>query len=152
MIESLGEKPTVVARKTHLCQLCGLDIPKGATHYTQRCADGSSVWTWRAHTRCRSLENEYWAWCGIELRHVEYYDEIPSDEFRQFLATEPMTTETEITIAAVRMLATYRADDGRRFHPDDTLAMIVTLIDNRHPDLDEGLAAAITTVEMEIRE
>ncbi len=51
-----------------------------------------------------------------------------------------MTTETEITIAAVRMLATYKSDDGRRFHPDDTLSMIVNLVDSRHPDLDQELA------------
>ena len=41
-----------------------------------------------------------------------------------------------VTLAAVRMLTRYRAGDGRRFHPDDTLAMIRALIDNRHPDLD----------------
>jgi hypothetical protein len=53
-----------------------------------------------------------------------------------------MPTETEITLAAVRMLTDYRAKDGRRFHPDDTLAMIRTIIDNRHPDLDwEGQGA-----------
>ncbi len=52
------------------------------------------------------------------------------------MATE--LTEEEITLAAVRMLTDYRAADGRRFHPDDTLAMIRALIDIRHPEQAAG--------------
>ncbi len=82
MIETLSEKSDVVARKPHGCGLCGLSIPQGSTHYTQRNADGSAIWTWRAHTDCYSKINAYWAWCGIDE-----YDDIPHDEFRQFLAS-----------------------------------------------------------------
>ena len=49
--------------------------------------------------------------------------------------------ELQVTLAAVKSIATYKAEDGRRFHPDDALGMIVSLIEARHPDLDMALGA-----------
>lgn len=93
MIRTMSEKDDVVARKDHHCQLCGLSIPAGSTHFTQRNADESTAWTWRAHTRCNRLLTEYWEWSGINLRDVDEDDVIPDDEFREFLASRVTTGE-----------------------------------------------------------
>ena len=87
MITTLDEKD-VVARRVHQCGLCGLDIAKGEKHYTQRNADGHSVWTWRAHLACRAKEGAYWEWCGIERRYLSEDDTADPDEFRTFLASD----------------------------------------------------------------
>ena len=87
MIRTLGEKTDVVASKAHRCGLCGLSIPAGSTHYTQRNADETSAWTWRAHTECARRITEFWEWCGTDIRYVDEYEDIAPDEFRRFLAT-----------------------------------------------------------------
>lgn len=61
---------------------------------------------------------------------------MPDPRVRTLKRGRAVPSEEEITLSAIRMLAEYRSDDGRRFHPDDTLAMIKTLVDSRHPDLD----------------
>lgn len=87
MIETLRDKHGVVARKAHSCNLCGRAIPKGSSYYAQQNTDGSSAWTWRAHSKCESLIYDYWKWCEIDLRDVDWEDQIPPDEFRQFLVS-----------------------------------------------------------------
>lgn len=87
MVTMLDEK-TVKARKVHRCQMCGRDIEKGQSHYTQRNADGYSIWTYRAHTECNHAYPAYLKWCGIEGHWMDDgYGSTDEDEFREFLAT-----------------------------------------------------------------
>lgn len=85
MITTLGSKE-VVGRKEHSCSLCLNPIPKGETHATERCADESSVWTWRAHLKCNANYGAYWASVGVELSELDEYDQVDHGEFRDFMA------------------------------------------------------------------
>ena len=86
MVDVLGEK-TVTARKTYVCPMCERPIKKGQAHHTQRCADGSRVWTWRAHTECFFAYPDYLAWCGWGPHEMDdNYGETDAQEFRSFLA------------------------------------------------------------------
>lgn len=85
MITTLSEA-TVKARKAHRCAMCAGEIAVGESHYTQSCAEAGQAWTYRAHVACRSLEQEYWAWCGYELVDLVEDDHVDVEEFRWFLA------------------------------------------------------------------
>ena len=89
MITTLDEK-VVVARKASGCPLCGMQIEVGERHYTQRCADGSSTWTYRAHSICHAEYDAYLRWAGWEPRDLDEGDYGTADhaEFRAFLRSQ----------------------------------------------------------------
>ena len=47
-----------VAKKRHICYLCGGHIEKGTKYYRQANKDGGDIMTFRAHTECWDLVNE----------------------------------------------------------------------------------------------
>ena len=58
MISNISEK-IAPARKPHRCEECGRTIPKGESYLRQVNADGSQVWTFKAHTDCAALGAAY---------------------------------------------------------------------------------------------
>lgn len=43
------------ARKTHRCDVCCCDIPKGTVHHYQTIAYDGSVGSWRVHSDCAEM-------------------------------------------------------------------------------------------------
>ena len=84
MVTQLDER-NVVGRKDHVCGLCVWTIPKGTEHYTQRNADGSEIWTWRAHLECWALLPAYFRSIGIASRFINESGMPDPYEFRAFL-------------------------------------------------------------------
>lgn len=69
MSSSFGTKH-IVARKAHVCMLCGEAIPAGMTHTTWTYVDGGQIGRCRAHFRCddRAIEFDWYRYddWGIE--------------------------------------------------------------------------------------
>lgn len=53
-METLSHK-TVIARKDHNCNFCGLKINKGENYHTSFNIDGGESYTWKSHTDCQKL-------------------------------------------------------------------------------------------------
>lgn len=73
----------VKARKTHICDVCRIEIAKGTTYHKQSGIFDSQPYTWKTHTDCAKL---YWK---INKDHVGYWDD-PLDiyDFDQDLISE----------------------------------------------------------------
>jgi len=59
---ALLSETSPIARKAHRCNLCMETIEAGTSYLNQRCADGATAWTFKAHHDCNSA---YWSW-GVD--------------------------------------------------------------------------------------
>lgn len=53
-METLSHK-TVIARKDHNCNFCGLKINRGENYHTSFNIDGRESYAWKSHTDCQKL-------------------------------------------------------------------------------------------------
>lgn len=58
-----------IARKEHLCELCGCKINKGQKYYRQTNIFDGCIYDWIEHEECRKIASE-----------LDMYDECDSDE------------------------------------------------------------------------
>ena len=78
MISNISEK-IGPARKPHRCEECGRTIPKGEVYLRQVNADGSDIWTYKAHNDCaemaRHFRQQNRLWHDEWLPLYEYFDD-----------------------------------------------------------------------------
>lgn len=69
-IAVLDEKHPV-ARKRHECNACRGFIGVGDRYYSQRCAEGGYLWTYRSHLLCEAIVNdEYLSGGAIDYEDI----------------------------------------------------------------------------------
>ena len=58
MVTTLSET-TRPARKPHSCDECGRTISKGQVYLRQANTDSSQIWTYKAHTDCAEMSQQF---------------------------------------------------------------------------------------------
>ena len=53
-------RATVKARRPHVCDFCGSEIPKGESYEASTCKNEDRIYTWHSHVHCQNLCDEIW--------------------------------------------------------------------------------------------
>ena len=75
-----------IARKEHICELCGCKINKGQKYYRQINAFDGRIYDWIEHEECREIASklDMYDECDDEGLSSEVFEEILDDYIHQY--------------------------------------------------------------------